>query len=83
MKKKTDEKVAQLPSDRLMSIDALRGLAMLLVVFGHSTKGLYPFYVFTSPVKMPLFFALSGYLMNVDREEGSFLKNIFFTFGGH
>ena len=57
-------------------IDALRGMAMLLVVYGHSTKGLFLYYVFTSPVKMPLFFALSGYLLNVDRDVLSFLKNI-------
>ena len=34
MKKKTDEKAVQLPSDRLMSIDALRGFDMLFIMGG-------------------------------------------------
>lgn len=45
-------------------IDALRGLAILFVMYGHSVRGgVFPeFFTFTSPVKMPLFFAISGYL---------------------
>ena len=45
-------------------IDALRGLAILFVMYGHSVRGgIFPeFFTFTSPIKMPLFFAISGYL---------------------
>ena len=46
---------------RLEWIDALRALAILLVVYGHRVQP-EPFSVFLNPIKMPLFFALSGYL---------------------
>ena len=46
-------------------VDALRGLAILLVMYGHCVENLPVFFVFTSPVKMPLFFAISGYVFAV------------------
>ncbi len=48
-------------------IDFLRGIAMLLVIWGHIAKTEYPFFLLTSPFKLPLFFALTGYLFN-DRD---------------
>lgn len=35
---------------------------MFLVIFGHQGSGLPDFFMWTSPIKMPLFFAISGYL---------------------
>ena len=43
-------------------IDALRALAIILVVLGHQLRGVAEYFIFTSPIKMPLFFAISGYL---------------------
>lgn len=57
-------------------VDALRGLAILLVIYGHSVKGLPDFFVFTSPVKMPLFFAITGYVFSV-KEWRMFLGQLF------
>lgn len=60
-------------------VDALRALAIFLVVYGHRA-GHPDFYLFSSPVKMPLFFALSGYLFNTcggcDKE---FLRRLFWS----
>ena len=53
-------------SSRKGWVDALRGLAILLVMYGHCVKNMPAFFVFTSPVKMPLFFAISGYVFSVD-----------------
>lgn len=59
-------KLELLNTSRKGWVDALRGLAILLVIYGHSIKhGMYPmreFFVFTSPFKMPLFFAITGYV---------------------
>lgn len=49
---------------RLEWIDALRALAILLVVYGHRIQP-EAFTVFLNPIKMPLFFALSGYLFRI------------------
>lgn len=43
-------------------LDALRAVAIYLVVLGHLIHGHTGYYVFTSPVKLPLFFAVTGYL---------------------
>lgn len=42
-------------------VDGLRGLAMLFVLLGHVGMPGW-FYVITSPIKIPLFFAITGYL---------------------
>lgn len=42
-------------------VDGLRGLAMLFVLLGHVGMPSW-FYIITSPVKIPLFFAITGYL---------------------
>lgn len=46
-------------------LDALRGFAILLVVYGHQVRFMTDFFVFTSPFKMPLFFAITGYLFKM------------------
>lgn len=55
-------------------IDALRGIAILFIVFGHipmfcyglpETAQLTSFRIFTSMVQLPLFFFISGFLFNV------------------
>lgn len=63
---------------RLAWIDALRAIAMILVVWGHQLKGVTEFFVFTSPIKIPLFFAISGYVFNANHGEIKvFFKNWF------
>lgn len=57
-------------------LDALRGLAILLVIYGHSVKGFPHYFVFTSPVKMPLFFAITGYLLCIREEKVFFIQLI-------
>lgn len=42
-------------------VDGLRGLAMLFVLLGHAGMPNW-YYVITSPIKIPLFFAITGYL---------------------
>ncbi len=44
----------------------MRGLAILLVMYGHCIKDMQEFFVFTSPVKMPLFFAITGYVFKAN-----------------
>ena len=60
-------------------IDALRAVAILFVVYGHRARTL-PYLAFVNPIKMPLFFALSGYLFKI-REGGDkvFFKKLFFS----
>lgn len=63
-----------MPAERKKWLDALRALAMLLVVLGHVCPRARGFFAFTTPVKIPLFFAISGYLFreNEDRPFGRF-----------
>ncbi len=48
---------------RLDWLDVLRALAILFVMYGHLHSKQYAFFLFTSPIKIPMFFAISGYLM--------------------
>lgn len=60
-------------------IDALRAMAMFFVVLGHQIKGKTAFFVFTSPIKIPLFFMITGYVFNYNRKStAAFFKNLFF-----
>ena len=45
-------------------IDVLRAMAMLFVLFGHQAQWFNEFFLFTTPIKIPLFFTISGYLFN-------------------
>ena len=44
-------------------VDALRALAIVLVVYGHRVPEWNGYFVFSSPIKIPLFFAITGYVM--------------------
>lgn len=60
-------------------IDVLRALAVIFVIYGHQLeKGDHTFiyYVFTSPVKIPLFLAISGYLFRENDEFKDFCAKI-------
>ena len=59
-------------------IDVLRGLAMFLVIFGHSldVDPKPEYFLFTSPLRMPLFFAISAYLLNDTKPTRQFLLNL-------
>jgi fucose 4-O-acetylase-like acetyltransferase len=45
-------------------VDVLRSIAMMLVIYGHRVSGWNEYFVFTSPIKIPLFFAITGYVFN-------------------
>lgn len=62
---------------RLEWIDALRALAIIFVVFGHCSKDDHFFFLLTSPVKMPLFFAISAFLFKDACDTFLYLKGIF------
>lgn len=56
-------------------LDGLRAVAMLLVIVGHLKPG-KAYFIFTSPVKLPLFFAITGYLFNDERPPREFLAGL-------
>ena len=61
-------------------VDMLRGLAIILVIFGHCLSSALEtgYFVFTSPVKMPLFFLIAGYCFNARGGDVlAFSKHIF------
>lgn len=59
-------------------IDVLRAFALFFVILGHQMKGVTPYFVFTSPVKIPLFFVITGYVFNYSRTSTTaFFKNLF------
>lgn len=57
-------------------IDALRAIAIIFVIYGHSVKTLPAFFIITSPIKMPLFFAVSGYLLRPNKEWIKFFDSL-------
>lgn len=61
---------------RKVWLDSLRALAIIMVVLGHQIPKEIDYFVYTSAFKMPLFFAISGYLFKYDISGGKFLKNI-------
>lgn len=59
-------------------LDCLRALAILFVIFGHfGMKDYEPFFIITSPIKLPLFFIISGYLFKPEYTEN--FKKFFFN----
>lgn len=61
-------------------VDALRALAMILVIYGHRVPNWSEYFVFTSPIKIPLFFAITGYVFNrADGDVITFLKKLLRT----
>lgn len=62
-------------------LDSLRAIAMLLVVYGHCVREWTGYFIFTSPIKMPLFFIISGYLFNTrNGDTRAFSKNLLLKF---
>ena len=58
-------------------IDEIRALAIILVVLGHQLPEIVFFSAFINPIKMPLFFAISGYLFNkVNVEFSEFIRGV-------
>lgn len=65
--------------DRKKWIDILRAISMILVVFGHSVPQRAWFFHVVTPLKIPMFFAITGYVFNdCDGKIGKFLKKILF-----
>ena len=51
---------------------------MVLVLYGHLVQGMTLFFTITSPVKIPLFFAITGYVFNpANGDTKKFLKKLF------
>lgn len=58
-------------------LDACRALAVLFVIYGHQQKDGLFYFMFTSPVKVTMFFVISGYLFNPrDGKPAPFFKNL-------
>ncbi|MBR4109276.1 MAG: acyltransferase [Oscillospiraceae bacterium] len=71
-----DTKMIKNDKPRMDWLDALRALAMLFVIYGHTYKQ-SEFFLFTSPVKVPMFFAITGYLLYGKTEDiKTFLNRI-------
>lgn len=62
--------------ERKTWIDALRALAIIMVVLGHQVKGEDAYFLFTSPVKMPLFFCNFRIFEIIKTIWGVFICNI-------
>ena len=63
-------------------IDGLRGLAMVFVIYGHLAGDWTEYFVFTSAIKIPLFFAITGYVFKLrDGDTQKFLQNIAIKIG--
>ena len=62
---------------RIDWIDSLRALAMIFVIYGHRGPGFTGYFVFTSPIKITLFFAITGYVFNPHGSTKAFFYKIF------
>lgn len=70
-------KTNKMRAGRQLWIDELRGIAMLLVIYGHLCPNWSEYFIFTSPIKIPLFFAITGLCFNFrDGNTIEWLKNI-------
>ena len=58
-------------------VDFMRGVAMYLVVLGHLKPQVF-YFVFTSPIKMPIFFIISGYLLSLKKSVKDFSIGVFY-----
>ena len=68
----------KLVKERIYWIDFLRGIAIFLVVAGHQKVFDPWFFVYTSPIKMPLFFFLSGLFFRYNDSQSSYFKHLFY-----
>lgn len=50
-------------------------MAMIFVIYGHIAKSYTVYFVFTSPIKISLFFAITGYVFNGNRMDRDFYIN--------
>lgn len=58
-------------------IDALRGVALLFVLFGHLIPEYNSYFAITSPIKIPLFFVITGMVFNQNRKDNNdFYSNL-------
>ena len=65
--------------ERYEWVDALKAMAIAFVVFGHQVGGINEYFLVTSPIKMPIFFIISGFLFKRrDGKISTFFKNILF-----
>lgn len=51
-------------------------MAMVFVIYGHIANSYTVYFVFTSPIKISLFFAITGYVFNGNRTTKDFYNNI-------
>lgn len=63
--------------DRIEWIDALRALAIFLVVLEHLYEGNNVYSIIVEPILMTMFFFLAGYVLRTDRSCGDFFKRLF------
>lgn len=62
---------------RIDWIDSLRAIAIFFVILGHCAPDCYLYFLLTSPLKMPLFFVITGFVFNPrDGRVVPFLKNL-------
>ena len=78
----TDYLSGSMLPQRKQYIDALRGLSMIVVVYGHcllteSKTDYAAYFVFLSPINVALFFTISGYLFKPKKSDLEFFKHIF------
>lgn len=59
-------------------IDVLRGIAIFMVILGHTIPEEDMFFAYTSAIKMPLFFFLSGFLFSLKLDNITYFKKIFY-----
>ena len=79
MKNKLQTSVSDPGRARKGWVDVLRAIAIFFVISGHLLPGKTAYFVFTSPIKIPLFFMITGYVFNYGRKNvGEFFKNLFF-----
>ena len=58
-------------------IDLLRALAMFLVILGHVYEN-NTFYQFINPIKMPLFYFLSGFFIGLNKDFKTFIQGLIY-----
>lgn len=64
---------------RMEWLDCLRAVAMVFVIYGHINNSAWQFFLFTSPIKIPLFFAVSGYLFKNGGQVLTKVKKLFIS----
>lgn len=60
---------------RIAWVDFAKGFVMILVVFGHTTVYDIDSNKFFAEFRMPFFFVMSGFLLNVDKWGGTIIKH--------